>query len=265
MRAVATRTHFNPPSMHTDTSIPPGLVAALRTARAVTVLTGAGISAESGLPTFRDPTSGIWATFRPQDLATPAAFRANPAVVWEWYAQLKARADAAAPNAGHAALAELERHVPQLTLLTQNIDSLHQRAGSSRVIELHGTLARTRCLDEDLVVEAAPGDAVPPSCPRCGGLLRPDIVWFEEALPAAALRAAQDAAAACDLFLAVGTSLVVEPAASLPYRALSHGASVAILNLDVTPRATPPLYMLHGQAGALLPALIRAAWPEAEG
>lgn len=250
--------------MHTDHPIPLELAAALRAARAVTVLTGAGISAESGLPTFRDPTSGIWANVRPEDLATPAAYRANPALVWAWYAQLKAQADAATPNAGHLALAELGRRVPQLTLLTQNIDSLHQRAGSTDVVELHGTLARTRCLAEDVVVEAAPGDAVPPRCPRCGGLLRPDIVWFEEPLPAEALHAAQRAAESCDLFLAVGTSLVVEPAASLPYRALAHGASVAILNLDVAPRATPPLYLLHGRAGALLPALIQAAWPAEE-
>jgi NAD-dependent deacetylase len=252
--------------MHPSPTLPPGLIDALRAARAVTVLTGAGISAESGLPTFRDPTDGIWSRFRPQDLATPAAFRTNPALVWAWYAELKARADAAEPGPGHRALSALERRVPRLTLLTQNIDSLHQRAGSSGVVELHGTLARVRCLDEDVVVEdpVPAGADGPPRCPRCGGLLRPDVVWFEELLPEAALRAAQAAAEACDLFLAVGTSLVVEPAASLPYRALSHGASVAILNLDVAERATPPLYLLHGRAGELLPALVRAAWPNAE-
>jgi NAD-dependent deacetylase len=249
--------------MHSNTHIPSGLIHALRSARAVTVLTGAGISAESGLPTFRDAADGIWSQFRPQDLATAAGFRANPTLVWSWYAELKARADAAQPGPGHNALAQLARYVPRLTLLTQNIDGLHQRAGSTDVIELHGTLARTRCFDEDGVVEhEAPSGNGPPHCPRCGGFLRPDIVWFEELLPVERLRMAQAAAENCDLFLAIGTSLVVEPAASLPYRALSHGAAVAILNLDVTPRDTPPLYLLHGQAGVLLPALLRAAWPD---
>jgi NAD-dependent deacetylase len=185
--------------------------------------------------------------------------------VWAWYAQLKAQADAAAPNAGHAALAALAPHVPHLTLLTQNIDSLHQRAGSTDVVELHGTLARVRCLDEDVVVGPWPQNAVlPPRCPSCGGLLRPDIVWFEEPLPEDARQTALAAAADCDLFLAIGTSLVVEPAASLPYRALNNGAAVAIINLDVATRATPPLYLLNGKAGDLLPALVRAAWPAAE-
>ena len=243
--------------------IPAALAEVLRTAGHVAVLTGAGISAESGVPTFRDAQTGLWARYRPQDLATREAFQRHPRLVWEWYAWRRALVAQAAPNPGHRALVELEQRVPKLTLLTQNVDGLHQRAGSRRVIELHGNLARTRCFEEDSVVDAwEETGEVPPRCPRCGSLLRPDVVWFGEALPPQALQAAREAASTCDLFLAVGTSGIVEPAASLPYAALRSGAVVVEINPEATPLTADVPYALHGPAGVVLPALLQAAWPD---
>jgi NAD-dependent deacetylase len=237
--------------------------ALLRAARRVVVLTGAGVSAESGVPTFRDAQTGLWAQYSPEELATPQAFQRNPRLVWEWYCWRRELVAGAEPNPGHLALAELERRVPQLTLITQNVDGLHQRAGSSNLIELHGNIARTRCFGEDRIVERwEPSEVVPPRCPDCGGPLRPDVVWFGELLPDQALRRALEATSSCDLFLSIGTSGLVEPAASLPYRALAHGASLLVLNLDVRSQASPPLYTIHGQSGRLLPELLAAAWPE---
>jgi NAD-dependent deacetylase len=239
------------------------LVPALQQARRVVVLTGAGISAESGLPTFRDAMTGLWANYRPEELATPHAFRQNPQLVWEWYAWRRELAQAAAPNPAHLALATLEQHVPQLTIVTQNVDGLHQRAGSSRVIELHGNLTRFKCLDDDqLVTDWSSGSEIPPRCPRCGGLIRPDVVWFGEHLPELALHDALVATKQCDLFFSIGTSGVVEPAASLPYRALDSGATVVINNLDVANHATPPMYALNGRAGSILPELVGRTWPQ---
>jgi len=248
------------------TLIPPGLAERLRTARYVAVLTGAGISAESGIPTFRDPQSGLWANYRPEDLATPAAFRANPRLVWEWYAWRRAAVAGVVPNAGHRALVEIEARVPHFLLLTQNVDGLHQAAGSHAVVELHGNIRRVKCFDRGHAVAtwAEAGD-VPPLCPLCGSPLRPAVVWFGESLPADALARAADAIARCDLFLALGTSLRVEPAASLPADALARGATVLILNREVADRVAPPLYQINGLAGTVLPALLEAAWPEMAG
>ncbi|NTV63960.1 MAG: NAD-dependent deacylase [Oscillochloris sp.] len=239
------------------------LVEVLQRARHVTILTGAGVSAESGIPTFRDAQTGLWASFNPQELASPAGFRHNPKLVWDWYAWRRTMVAQVDPNPGHIALAELERRVPQATLITQNVDGLHQRAGSTTVIELHGNIGRVTCsVEGTLVTEwAEPDDDLPPRCPRCGAYLRPDVVWFGEMLPEAALQAAWAAAEACDLFLSIGTSGVVEPAASLPRAALQAGASVAVINLDVKTAARPPLFTLNARSGELLPALLRAAWP----
>ena len=233
---------------------------ALRSAEHVAVLTGAGISAESGIPTFRDALTGLWARFRPEELATPEAFRRDPKLVWDWYAWRRALVANAQPNPGHIALAELERRVPRLTLVTQNVDGLHQRAGSSRVIELHGSLARVKCSRELIAFseweESADG---PPPCPRCGTPLRPDVVWFGEPLPPESFAEAVDAAASCDVFLSVGTSALVEPAASLPRIALESGAMVVVVNPDAgTMPAAPRLVQLVGRAGEILPALVGA-------
>lgn len=242
--------------------IPAGLLEALRAARHVAVLTGAGVSAESGIPTFRDAQTGLWARYSPQELATPEAFRRNPALVWSWYAERRRTVAAASPNPGHLALVALERLTPQLTMITQNVDGLHRRAGSRDPLELHGSLARARCSREGTVYTSwDEGDAAPPPCPACGAHLRPDVVWFGEALPAALLERAWAAAAECDLFLSVGTSGLVEPAASLPRLAYRAGASVAIINLDVASSVDGRVYSINARSGQLLPALVAAAFP----
>jgi NAD-dependent deacetylase len=241
----------------------PRLVRALRAARRVGVLTGAGISAESGIPTFRDAQTGLWSRFRPEELATVDAFRRNPQLVWDWYAWRRGLVGGAAPNAGHRALVRLAERVPALTLVTQNVDGLHQRAGSADVIELHGNIHRSKCFDEDIVIAEVPESSErPPRCPRCGGPLRPDVVWFGESLPPRALERAEAAARECDLFLSVGTSAAVFPAAQLPLTALQAGAAVVEINKDPTPLTRMATYSLRGAAGAILPALLEAAWPD---
>src|SRR6185369_13789532 len=175
----------------TADDFPANLLNALRNTRHLAVLTGSGISAESGVPTFRDAQTGLWSNFKPEDLATPEAFLRNPKLVWEWYAWRLELVSRAQPNSGHTALVELERRVPRLSLITQNVDGLHQRAGSRNAIELHGNILRTKCFEENVLVEAwEESDLIPPRCPSCGGHLRPDVVWFGEALPPAALERA---------------------------------------------------------------------------
>jgi len=247
-------------------AFPPDLLDALRRARHVAVLTGAGGSAESGIPTFREAQTGLWARFSPEELATPAAFARDPRLVWEWYAWRRGLVRAAEPNPAHRALAALEGLVPRLTLITQNVDGLHARAGSADPIELHGSLARARCRSCHAVyAEWEEAGEPPPRCSRCGDLLRPDVVWFGETLPRDLLGRAVEAALGCDVFLSVGTSGLVEPAASLPRLALERGAPVAVVNPEVPGRPAPPLYALRGRAGEVLPALLRAAWGEAPG
>jgi len=241
-------------------AIAPALVDALAAARKVTVLTGAGISAESGVPTFRDAMTGLWAQFRPEELATPEAFLRNPKLVWNWYAWRRERVARASPNAGHFALVELESRVPEFLLVTQNVDGLHARAGSCRMVELHGNIARTKCFDCERTADEKDlaGDDVPPRCPHCGGMLRPDVVWFGEMLPANALEQAMRAARECEVLLSVGTSTVVEPAASLPFVALQSGAWVVEVNPDPTPLTPRARFALKGTAATMLPALVSA-------
>ncbi|MFO0983528.1 MAG: NAD-dependent deacylase [Planctomycetota bacterium] len=241
--------------------IPSDLVENLRRAHHVAVLTGSGISAESGVPTFRDAQTGLWARFQPEELATAQAFRRDPKLVWEWYAWRRELVARASPNAGHLALVSMQARVPVFTLITQNVDGLHQRAGSHGVIELHGSLARNRCFNEGVVVDSwQETGAIPPRCPRCGGSLRPDVVWFGEALPAGALETGLHAVRTCDLLLTIGTSAMVQPAAALPYEALMRGIAVAEINLGETPLSTEATFALHGKAGEILPELVRATW-----
>lgn len=235
----------------------PKLIEVLRSARYVVVLTGAGVSAESSIPTFRDAQTGLWAKYSPEELATPQAFRRNPKLVWEWYAWRRELVARAKPNPGHLALAEFEQRMPKFVLITQNVDGLHQRAGSHNVIELHGNINRIKCFDEgDIIDSWPPTSDLPPRCPRCGGYLRPDVVWFGETLPLEALRAAFDAAQQCDLFFSIGTSALVEPAASLPYEALRRGVTVVEINPEETPLTPYVTYALPGLAGAILPELL---------
>lgn len=242
--------------------IPSELVAQLRHAKSVAVLTGAGISAESGVPTFRDAQTGLWARYNPEELATPQAFRRNPRLVWEWYEWRRQLVSQAEPNPGHLALVEMERRVPRFTLITQNVDGLHRRAGSRHVIELHGNIMRTVCSRERTVVEQweETGEK-PPRCPRCGAFLRPDVVWFGEMLPPGALQVAIEAAQEAEVFFSVGTSAVVQPAASLPFEAARHGALVVEVNVEETPVTPIARYVLRGPAGVVLPALVDATWP----
>ena len=236
------------------------LLTTLRTATRIAVLTGAGISAESGIPTFREAQTGLWAQYAPTELATPDAFRRNPKLVWEWYAWRRELVARAAPNLGHFALAEMEQHLRSFTLITQNIDSLHQRAGSAQVIELHGNLARTKCLNEGTLVETWTSEEIPPRCPRCNGYLRPDVVWFNESLPAGALRNAYETAASAEIFFSIGTSAIVQPAASLPILARQNGAVTVEINPFPTPLTDQMTFVLTGKAGEILPELVRVAW-----
>jgi NAD-dependent deacetylase len=226
------------------------------------VLTGAGISAESGIPTFRHAQTGLWARFRPEELATPEAFARDPRLVWDWYEWRRELVAGAQPNAGHRALARMQACAPGFILITQNVDGLHQRAGVRGVVELHGNIHRNKCFAEGVVVEerAATGDR-PPRCPRCGAPLRPDVVWFGESLPAEALARAEAAARDCDLFLSIGTSAAVYPAAQLPVFALASGATLVEVNKDPTPLTRLATFSLLGPAGELLPQLVDAAWP----
>jgi NAD-dependent deacetylase len=239
------------------------LLSRLREAKLVTVLTGAGVSAESGVPTFRDALTGLWATFDPRDLATPSAFERNPRLVWDWYAARRAQVLGVAPNAGHMALARLEACVPDFLLATQNVDGLHARAGSAKLVELHGNIARVRCSREARIVKRwdDPADGLPPRCPACNAFLRPDVVWFEEMLPQDALERAERAAHACDLLLVVGTSGEVYPAASLPHYAKASGARVVEINLHETPLSALADDALRGPSAEVLPALVDAAFP----
>ena len=243
--------------------IPPALGHLLRDADRVVVLTGAGISAESGIPTFRDAQSGLWQQYDPEDLATTAAFEREPELVWNWYAWRRELLSKAAPNAGHRALAEMERRSAAFTLITQNVDGLHTRAGNEHVLELHGNIGRVKCFREnEIVSDWKEGEKIPPPCPRCGGPLRPDVVWFGESLPEDILQAAFDAARRCDLLFSVGTSSLVQPAAALPYEAKRNDAKVVEVNLEPTPLSAAADHVLTGPAGVILPRLVTAAWDQ---
>jgi len=243
-------------------TIPAELLQRLAAAKSVTVLTGAGVSAESGVPTFRDAQTGLWAKYSPEELATPRAFRRNPRLVWEWYEWRRKLVADAKPNPAHLALAEMERLFPQFHLITQNVDGLHQRAGSRRVVELHGNITRTKCFDEGTIVSSwkDTGD-VPPKCPTCGGWLRPGVVWFEEPMPEAEMTLATMASTTSDLFFSIGTSTVVYPAAALPSEALRNGATVVEINPQPTPFTVQAHFALAGAAGVVLPELMNAFNP----
>jgi len=236
--------------------IPEALVDALRDARHVFVLTGAGTSAESGVPTFRDAQSGLWEKYDPLDLATPEAFLRDPKLIWDWYRWRRELVTRAEPNPGHVALAMLEALLPRMTLVTQNVDGLHQRAGSRDVIEFHGNLFADRCFVENCLVECDSGSSVP-VCPACGSNVRPGVVWFGEAISQRALDQSFAAAAECNVFLSVGTSSLVYPAAGLADVAKQSGAIVAEINPDPTGMASSCDFAIAGKSGTVLPDLLR--------
>jgi NAD-dependent deacetylase len=238
--------------------LPAGMLERLRAAQRVAVLTGAGISQESGLRTFRDAQAGLWARYRPEDLATPGAFARDPKLVWDWYAMRREKVGQVQPNPGHLALAEMAGLFPEFTLITQNVDGLHARAGSLQVIELHGNIQRVKCAECGRLAERWQDDgSAVPSCLSCGGLLRPDVVWFGESLPAEALEAAVQAARSCQVFFSIGTSGLVQPAASLAYAARNRGALVVEVNAEPTPLSDKADCVLQGRAGQVLPELVR--------
>jgi NAD-dependent deacetylase len=236
----------------------PELVKTLKAIHRVAVMTGAGISAESGVPTFREAQTGLWSQYDPQDLATPEAFDQNPGLVWEWYAWRRGLISQSQPNPGHLALVQMENLFSQFDLITQNVDGLHRRAGSQKIIELHGEIFRTKCSRENKIVTSWPETSdIPPRCPDCNAFLRPDVVWFGESLPQRAFSAALEAAKTCQIFFSIGTSSVIEPAASLPIIALQNGAQVIEINPNHTHLTPQSTYSLRYPAGEVLPALIK--------
>jgi NAD-dependent deacetylase len=228
----------------------------LQTAQHVVCLTGAGVSAESGVATFRDAQSGLWSKFDPRQLASQEGFAEDPGLVWRWYMDRLATVEAAQPNPGHRALAQLEAMVPRFSLFTQNVDDLHERAGARQVEHLHGRIERFRCNRCDMPYELQPEERqqpLPPVCPHCGGLVRPAVVWFGEILPSDILERAWQAVASCDLMLVVGTSGIVYPAGELPFAAKGNGAQVIEVNPDPGPIASVADVVLSGASGQLLP------------
>lgn len=226
-----------------------------RSFNSVAVLTGAGISAESGVPTFRGE-DGLWRRYRVEELATPGAFHENRTLVWEWYDWRRGLIASCEPNAAHYSLVEMEKHCQDFTLITQNVDGLHQRAGSKHVVQLHGNIWQVRCTAEHTVFENrdVPLPKIPPAC-SCGALLRPDVVWFGESLDPGILSEAFRAVERCQLMLVVGTSAIVQPAASMPITAKDKGAYLIEINVERTPLSPWADEVILGRASEELPKL----------
>ena len=242
------------------------LVGLLRAER-ILVLTGAGMSAESGIATFRDAQTGLWERYDPYVLASPEGYESDKALVWGWYEWRRMQVLNSKPHAGHFALAQLADYVERLTLVTQNVDDLHERAGSRSVIHLHGSLHHPRCFicarsyefPQGIPTLAVEGERIePPRCEHCNGHIRPGVVWFNEYLPEVAWDQAQTAAMECDVIFSIGTSSLVWPAAKLPDMAVIRGAKVIQINPDPTSLDSKAHYNFRGKAGEVLPALIQA-------
>lgn len=237
--------------------IPSHLLEILQKAERVAVLTGAGVSAESGVATFRDP-DGLWAQFRPEELASMDGFLTNPERVWQWYQYRRTVIHSVQPNPGHHALAQLEKLYPEFTLITQNVDRLHQAAGSTKVLELHGNIVENYCsrcrtpYSQEIDTQAQE----PPRCPHCRALIRPAVVWFGEMLPADVVEQAEEAAQRCHVFFTVGTSAEVYPAAALPYLAKRCGAYVVELNPSTTAFSPYADLCIHAPSGQSLPRIV---------
>ena len=245
-------------SSGTEDTLPAELVNRLRTAKFCVVLTGAGISAESGVPTFRDADNGLWSTFNLEELATPEGFIKNPQKVWEWYQHRRETIKDVKPNPGHYALAQLEDYYEEFCLITQNIDGLHVLAGSKNILELHGNIHRNKCFEEGTIIKDLPkGDESPPRCPNCQGFIRPDVVWFNELLPGYELSKANEVSSQCNVFISAGTSAIVYPAADLPLIAKKAGAYVIEVNVEKTAISAHVDTTILGRTGIILPRLAR--------
>lgn len=249
---------------------PTTLINALKQARHVVVFTGAGVSAESGIATFRDAQTGLWENFDATQLASRQGFQADKELVWGWYEWRRMQVLKAKPNPAHAAIAKLAEKTERLTLITQNVDDLHERAGSYNVIHLHGSLHHPRCFacarpytfpTRLPDISSAGCRLMPPRCAHCNGYIRPGVVWFGESLPETAWQHAEAAVKDCEVLLSVGTSALVWPAAQLPIDAAQHGATVVQINPDKTPLDDVAHYNLQGKAGEILPKLLEAADP----
>lgn len=249
--------------------IPKSLIEKLQNTQHLVILTGAGVSAESGIATFRDALTGLWENYDAESLASEFGFLADPALVWGWYEWRRNKVLRTKPNPAHYTIAQLEKQVSKLTLITQNVDDLHERAGSHNVLHLHGSLHQPRCLlceqpysfpTETLPESDKESRIKPPSCHVCDGPVRPGVVWFGEQLPELAWQRAQEACQHCDLMLVVGTSGVVWPVANLPYLADKEGISIAQINPIITSLNAVAAYNLLGKAGEILPQLYSAAF-----
>jgi len=225
-------------------------------AKRVTVLTGAGISAESGVPTFRG-SGGLWRNYEVTDVATPQAFARDPKLIWEFYNWRRDLISKVTFNAGHKALVELEKHVNDFTLITQNVDGLHRQAGSKRLLEIHGNLWEVRCTKCGVVtMDRSKNMGQLPTCTACGGILRPNVIWFGESLNPDMIHKAIEASQNCEFMLIVGTSGIVQPAASLAFQAKAKGALIAEINIEQTPQSGHMDFVLTGPAGEILPMLV---------
>ncbi len=237
----------------------PSIIARLKDCSSLLVLTGAGVSAESGIPTFRG-ADGFWRKHRAEELATPEAFERNPKLVWEWYQYRRNLINEAAPNDLHTVIARLEKLFADFLLVTQNVDGLHLKAGSKKIVELHGNIFRNRCSRDGRIVEGIQKPELPPRC-ECGAYLRPDVVWFGESLPSDAVKKAFDFAAMCEAMMVVGTSGVVHPAASLPSVAKRHNAFILEINVEPTPITQHADESIFGKAGEILPRIAEMLSP----
>jgi len=230
----------------------------LSKAERVTFLTGAGVSKESGIPTFRDAQTGMWANYNPQELATPEGFLNDPKLVWQWYDYRRKLLGDAEPNPGHRAIVELESLVPKVTVITQNIDGLHQKAGSSDVVELHGSIKKFYCFDGGHDAHDVPFDLEEPPLCKCGSMIRPGVVWFGEALPPHAMSRGLKECEESEVVFVAGTSALVQPAASLPYAAHRRGAKLIEVNPDETPVTDIVDVFMQGPSGQVLPMVVAA-------
>ncbi|HON07421.1 MAG TPA: NAD-dependent deacylase [Verrucomicrobiota bacterium] len=237
--------------------IPQSLIKLIKASKTIVAFTGAGISAESGLSTFRSPVDGLYSKYKVEDVVTPEGFKRNPRFVWEFYESRRVKVRNVEPNPGHIALAKMEKLVNEFYVITQNVDGLHQKAGCSKVIELHGNIFRNKCFLNNHYIENLPKtDEVPPRCPICGSYIRPDIVWFGELLDPENIASSEEVTRRCDVFFSIGTSSVVYPAAGLIIIAKESGATIVEINPEETEKSYLADYIFREKSGVVLPRIV---------